>query len=521
MAIVTIGGIPVYDAIISDEATGMFKISLVDDPAVMSNFLAFDNNRKVVMYKVEDEEKRLVRGVVMRADFPIYRYDQNFGEYYIIYKADQIRVMAEKYLLESRQNDVNLMHEKDSDVEGVQMVQYFIKGNGVSVEGFDEIADGSLFAEFHVVNDDVWNSIKDGSYKGFSLEGVFDLVPEQDKEKVEEIVDTLDGAFSKFLNNTKNFTMGRLNRFKAALLKAFAEFANVTTDKGILAWDGDDDLKVGDLVYIEDAEGNRTPAEDGDYKTDDNKTIVVADGKVSEIKDPEVDVDPTEGEEGEQELASVKTDKGDLLYDGELAVGTEVFVADEEGNQTAAPDGDYTLENGNVVKVAEGKVSEIVEAESAEETAPTDETAAIKAQRKAKAEAFGMSYNDKMWKMCDAIEAMGYEYPWVLDAGDDYCIADMWSEADGYQIMRFPATWEGENVTLGTPVEVKVAYVPVDFDVDSAFGLKSENEELKKQIAELSAQPLAKPAHDVVTTTQTFESTGDKGLDVLARRLKA
>lgn len=79
----------------------------------------------------------------------------------------------------------------------------------------------------------------------------------------------------------------------------------------------------------------------------------------------------------------------------------------------------------------------------------------------------------------------------------------------------------GENVTLGTPVEVKVAYVPVDFDVDSAFGLKSENEELKKQIAELSAQPLAKPAHDVVTTTQTFEKTGDKGLDRLAGILKA
>ena len=515
MAIVTIGGIPVYDAIISDEATGMFKISLVDDPAVMSNFLAFDNNRKVLMYQVADEEKRLVRGVVMRADFPIYRYDQKFGEYYIIYKADQIRVMAEKYLLESRQNDVNLMHEKDSDVEGVQMVQYFIKGSGISVEGFDEIADGSLFAEFHVVNDEVWDSIKEGTYKGFSLEGVFDLVPEQDKEKVEEIVDTLDGAFSKFLNNTKKFTMGRLNRFKAALLKAFAEFANVTTDKGILAWDGDDDLKVGDQVYIEDAEGNRTPAEDGDYKTDDNKTIVVVDGKVSEIKDPEVDVEPTEGDEGEQELASVKTDKGDLLYDGELAVGTEVFVADEEGNQTAAPDGDYTLENGNVVKVAEGKVSEIVEAE------PADETAAVKAQRKAKAEAFSMSYNDKMWKMCDAIEAMGYEYPWVLDAGDDYCIADMWSETDGCQILRFPATWEGDNVTLGTPVEVKVAYVPTDFDVDSAFGLKSENENLKKQIETLSAQPLAKPAHDVVTTTQTFEKTGDKGLDRLAGILKS
>ena len=114
--IVTIGGIPVYNAIISDAETGMFKISLVDDPAVMSNFQAFDKQNIPQMYAIQDEEKRLVRGVVMRADFPIYRIDDKMGEYYIIYKADQIRIMAEKYLAESRQNDVNVMHKKDSDV---------------------------------------------------------------------------------------------------------------------------------------------------------------------------------------------------------------------------------------------------------------------------------------------------------------------------------------------------------------------------------------------------------------------
>ena len=355
----------------------MFKISLVDDPAVMSNFLAFDNTRKVQMYLVENEDKRLVRGVVMRADFPIYRYDQSFGEYYIIYKAEEIRKMAEKYLAESRQNDVNIMHEDGSDVEGVQMVQYFIKdsANGINPAGFEEIADGSLFAEFHVVNDEVWNAVKDGSYKGFSLEGVFDIVPEEDAEKTAEIVESLDGKFSNFLNN---ITMGKFNRFKAALLKAFAEFATITTDKGILGWDGDEDLKVGDAVFIEDAEGNKTPAEDGEYTTDDNKVIVVAEGKVAEIKDVEVKEESPETEETtEVAAASVVTDKGELFYEGELAVDVAVFVLDEEGNQVAAPDGEYMLENGNIIKVAEGKVTEIVEAAAAEE-ALKEENAKLK-----------------------------------------------------------------------------------------------------------------------------------------------
>lgn len=358
--IVTIGGIPVYDAIISDEETGMFKISLVDDPAVMSNFQAFDATRKMQLYAIQDEEKRLVRGCIMRADFPIYRRDERMGEYYIIYKADTIRVMAEKYLAESRQNDVNAMHQGE-DLPDIYMVQYFIKGDGIQVDGFDECADGSLFGEFHVTNDDVWAEIKAGTYKGFSLEGVFDLVPEQDRDEIQQIVDILDGAFENIHKTNDMSKLSRLKEILAAKLQEVEQkFGNVTTDKGVLSWDGDDDLKEGDSVYVMDSEGNRTPAADGDYKTEDNKVIVVVEGKVSEIKDPEAEVSSTEGEESE----FIETDKGKLEWDDEsrdLQEGDAVYVRDEEGNRVPAPDGDYTTEDGKVIKVADGKVTEILD----------------------------------------------------------------------------------------------------------------------------------------------------------------
>ena len=178
MGIVTIDGLPVYQALVDSEDTGMLRISLVDDPAVQSDFLAFSKQERaaavpVKMYAVQDEEKRLVLGVVMRADFPIYRRskdkDGNEVEYYLLFKADSIRNMAEKYLVENRQNIVNLDHQEGTEQEGIHMVQYFIKGNGLNPEGFDAIADGSLFAEFHITNDEVWDAIKDGTYKGFSL----------------------------------------------------------------------------------------------------------------------------------------------------------------------------------------------------------------------------------------------------------------------------------------------------------------------------------------------------------------
>ena len=186
----TFGGLPVFDALVPDEDTGMLKISLVDAPAVMSDFLVFNEHRAVQMYSIQDEEKRLVYGVVMRADFPIYRKDEKNGEYYIVYKPETIRKMAEKYLADGLQNEVNVMHK--TDVDGVRMVQYFIKDSarGVAPDGFADIADGSLFAEFHILNDEVWDAVKAGTYKGFSLEGVFDFVPEQEVAARREVDET-------------------------------------------------------------------------------------------------------------------------------------------------------------------------------------------------------------------------------------------------------------------------------------------------------------------------------------------
>ena len=365
---------PIYEALVTSEDAGMLRISLVDLPAVESNFLAFakEDGEPVRLYFVRDEERRIVRGVVMRADYPILRRNGDY-EYYIVFRADTIRVMAEKYLAESRQNKVDEMHNHN-DVDDVQMVQYFIKdtGAGISPSGFEDIADGSLFAEFHVLNDEVWAKVKDGTYRGFSLEGAFELAPEQMK------------AIPKTDKN-----MSKIKRFKAALARLLAEFGNISTDKGVLAWDGDEDLKEGDAVYIEDADGNREAAPDGDYVTTDAKTVVVADGKVAEIRDPEAEVAPEEPaqeeaeKEPEQTFGRIATDNGELLWEGEadLEAGREVFV-EREGELVPAPDGEYKTEDGKTIVVVEGRVAEIrdPEAEVAPEPAVDEEKAALRAE---------------------------------------------------------------------------------------------------------------------------------------------
>lgn len=78
-----------------------------------------------------------------------------------------------------------------------------------------------------------------------------------------------------------------------------------------------------------------------------------------------------------ESFAATKTDKAVLVHETEeLNVGTEVFVEDEEGNRTPAEDGIYTLEDGKRIKVTEGKVEEILEAEEETEAEETEVEAA-------------------------------------------------------------------------------------------------------------------------------------------------
>lgn len=345
--IATIDDIPVFNATL-DEDCGIIRVSLVDDPAVSKNFQVFKANARPMLYAVQDEDKHLVRGVIMRADYPIYRRDKSLGEYYIVYKPDVIRQMAEKYLTEDRANNVNIMHKEGSDVEGVNMVQWFIKGAGVAIEGFDDIADGSLFAEYHVTNEDVWAEIKAGTYKGFSLEGYFNLEPEQNEDYVQDVIDKWGEYFSKIKN------MANFKKFATALAKMLAKFASITTDKGVLVWDTEDDLKAGDSVYVQSEDGTRVKAEDGDYKTDDGKVIKVADGKVAEIVDDEAEV----------KLGSVDTDKGRLYAEGDDDLKAGAAVYSDEKMETPAADGDYVTPDGKTIVVKDGKVSEIKDPEA-------------------------------------------------------------------------------------------------------------------------------------------------------------
>lgn len=94
--------------------------------------------------------------------------------------------------------------------------------------------------------------------------------------------------------------MSKLEKIKAELAKLLIKYSVVKTDKAVLEYDGEE-LVAGMDVYITDEEGNKVPAEDGEYTTEDNKVISVKDGKVESIIDKAADVEAEEEEKKEDE----------------------------------------------------------------------------------------------------------------------------------------------------------------------------------------------------------------------------
>lgn len=171
---------PLYkiDVNMVDDETGLDAIALVDDPAVEIDFLCFDKDEEKKIKKIDfNADKQIITGVAILADTPIYRRDGDF-EYFVTFTPEAIQKMVEKYSKNGLLNSVNLQHDDNQKVDGLTMVESYIKDSnrGIVPEEFKDIPDGSWIVSFKVEDKELWEEIKtSGQLNGFSIQGVFDL----------------------------------------------------------------------------------------------------------------------------------------------------------------------------------------------------------------------------------------------------------------------------------------------------------------------------------------------------------
>ena len=261
--------IPVFAVNVDDPGCSISTMSLVDDPAMSIDMVCFSKEQNM-KFSIQDETQHNILTCLVRVDFPILRVTDQGDPYYIVFNKDTAKVLCQRLMKDGMQQNISLNHNGKL-IQGIQLQEVFIKDTekGISPVGFEDAADGSLMGVYHITDDQLWNDCIEGRFKGISIESLLGI--EEFKKKC-----------------NKKIKKNNMNKLKEMLKKLLLEFNSLSTNIAELYWEEDTELMVGYKVFVEDESGNKVPAMDGEYISDENK-IKVAGGTVTEIEKREVD----------------------------------------------------------------------------------------------------------------------------------------------------------------------------------------------------------------------------------------
>lgn len=187
-----------------------YAISLVEMPAIEEELVALAKQEQVKV-QLADDTKHMVFSAVLIPDKPIYRCDDEGNEYYLEFSKESIEKMSQEFFKNYRQNEITLDHEDmASDITVVEswLKSDLYKDKSVALGLNPDLPIGTWFAGMKINQIDVWDRVKNGQLRGFSVESLVSL---------EE--------FSKIDNNMeiKTDEMNFWNKMKEVLAEAFSK----------------------------------------------------------------------------------------------------------------------------------------------------------------------------------------------------------------------------------------------------------------------------------------------------------
>ncbi len=327
--------LPIYEMEISSDKDGVFAISVVEDPAIEVNFMAFSKNEKPIYKLSNEEDQQVITGPALIPDKLIYRYDDpKYGgsgaEYYIKIKAEVIKETAMKFFKDGNQRNTTLDH--DQEVHNTTYYESWLvedptndKSNAL---GFSNIPKGTWMVSMKVDSKILWEKIKTGEFYGFSIEGYYDkILVEQKKQKENRIMEEFMQTLKAFLSNQE------------------VKYTDVKLSDGSIVRIDKESLSVNTI-----SDGKLELLKDGNYKLQDGTNLFVKAGKKSEIA--------MEDKPEEKPTDEVKADTMDfVLEDGTvITIDTDTLLVTKKEDGSALADGHYVLDTGEEFDVKDGMI---------------------------------------------------------------------------------------------------------------------------------------------------------------------
>jgi len=264
-----------YEAIFDESVKGVFGISLVENPATQEYFVTLSEDEKPYEIKLAtiDEEKRILLGLVLEPNKPIYR-NEGGEEFNIIFNSQTVESLAHGFLLNGFQLNSSIEHD-DKKIKDIAFVESWIvddpkrdKSNAYGME----YQKGSWVIAMKINDETLWQDyVKTGKVKGFSIDAMV---------KLKKVNNNLKSVKMSVLDKLKTFV--GLNADEVVL-----KFGQVMLEGGdvIFEYDGET-LAVGSAVFAIDKADpeNKIPAPVGKFPLEDGSIMVVTEeGVVGEI----------------------------------------------------------------------------------------------------------------------------------------------------------------------------------------------------------------------------------------------
>lgn len=183
---------------VKPSTSDIYAVSLVEEEAVESGFIALSKQKQPMDFKIHNEEKRMLYGVALRADFPIYRcYGED--EFYLTFDANAIERLVNKFMSNYGQKSFTIDHMEPA--EGIVITESWLvkdtENDKSNALGLENVSEGSWIIGCKINNDEIWQSIREGRWHGFSIESWIDMEEIEEFKKINKENKEIDMAVKK------------------------------------------------------------------------------------------------------------------------------------------------------------------------------------------------------------------------------------------------------------------------------------------------------------------------------------
>ena len=215
-----------FELTLDDSTDEVFAISIVENPAIQSDFVYFNEQKEILNFAEIDKDERKLVGAILIPDKRIKRLDEtDNSEYEVFFSKATVAKLAQNYLKNKYVDRATLEHDKK--IKGLSLVESWIKESKLNdksnIYGLNAPL-GSWIGVFQIdrskEGDDIWNNyVKTGKVKGFSVEALLShklikASSQIDLEKhIEELseneVNVLLGQIKALIRKDKRFKKGQ------------------------------------------------------------------------------------------------------------------------------------------------------------------------------------------------------------------------------------------------------------------------------------------------------------------------